>query len=760
MQSLGSVLRALRQAAGLTQEELAERAKLGARTVSDLERGVAATARSATATSLADGLGLIGDARQRFLDIAAGRPPQPVQHNPFASAEPPWIPPLLGRGGLSETVTTILSESGVRWLTLTGSGGVGKTSLAIQIARVASKLWPDGAGFVSLENVTSRDAVVPAICHRLGIRDVASQEQITTLADVIGTSRALLIVDNLEHVIDASLDLLPLLQLCPELILLVTSRVPCHVRSEQVVVVPPLDLPQHGDSADDVASAAAVELLLARASMRKAGWRPPPEDLPAVAEICRVLDGVPLALELAAPRLTVLGPQDLLRRLEAGSLGILSGGPRDSPERQRTALQTLRWSHDLLAAEARTLLRRVSVFADGFTIQAVEAVCDADGTIDVLGALEQLLDHHLLRRMSAPERPLALLQTVREFASAELVRAGESDAYRRRHVTYYAELLTGAAEGILASEPSWFRLLAREHDNVLAAVAAAVDLGDAEAAARLAGEAAEYWFECGHLDLALRALQQALDMDPPGPPGPRAFAAFQAGHVARELGRLDVSRETFALARALYEAEGDRLRVGYCLSGLGGVAWSLDDLDGAVEAFSAAVRIAEEFGLEERWVAWTSNLVHAVMLTDPEQAHGLAAECVRRSGSSVPRLRANAFNVLGLTLARLDRHPEALEAFRSAGSLALETGDQGVSAVRYLDYMGVSLLALGERRQAALMFGAAATQWARHGLAPSVLDLANHAVRDELMTDADDGVRSAWTTGSETSLTELPRLFA
>jgi predicted ATPase/class 3 adenylate cyclase len=338
---------------------------------------------------------------------------------------------LTGLVGREETVAdaaSLLERHDIRLVTLTGPGGIGKTRLGVASAERAADAYPDGVWFVPLADTRSTDQVVGALASALGLRSEGSRALLETIEERLASGRALLVLDNFEQVVEARTVVTQLLANCPGVDLVVTSRTPLRIAGETEYPVPPLERD------------AAVALFIERAASPRPEWSPSAGELRAVAEICGRLDGLPLAIELAAARMRVLDPASLLERL-GRKLDVVGGSVPDLPERQRTLTATIEWSYDLLDPPDRLLLARLAVFVGGWTLDAAETVCDGDGVDDVLGGLERLLEHSLVvsEAGSAGDRRMRMLETIREFAAAKLADAPDDEALRERHSCYYED---------------------------------------------------------------------------------------------------------------------------------------------------------------------------------------------------------------------------------------------------------------------------------------------------------------------------------
>ena len=489
---------------------------------------------------------------------------------------------FIGREQQLQAVRTTLLRADTRLVTLTGPGGTGKTRLALQVAADLLDSFQDGVYFVALASVTDPELVASSIAQALDIREVAGRSIATSLGDALRQKRLLLVLDNFEQVADAAPVVAELLQAATDLKILVTSRFVLHVYGERELSVPPLALPDRraAPSAAHLAQFEAVHLFVDRAQAARADFALVDENAAAVAEICQRLDGLPLAIELAAARVRALPPRAMLQRMER-RLPLLTGGARDLPARQRTLRDTIAWSYELLAPEEQALFRRLAVFR-GCTLESAETVCAGDPPrpgatsvalppldLLVLDGVESLVEKSLLRQNEASDgQPwYSMLETVREYALERLEESGESGAIHRRHALAALRLAeSGESELYGPDQSTWLARLDREHDNLRAALRWCEDGGYAEPALRLAVALWWFWSLHGHLEEGLEHLARLLQRFrlPPGASTTRtelhARAVYAAGMLAAWQGDHAVARqrhqESLALRREIGEPTG------------------------------------------------------------------------------------------------------------------------------------------------------------------------------------------------------------
>jgi predicted ATPase/class 3 adenylate cyclase len=494
--------------------------------------------------------------------------------------------PLIGREQEVASACGLLLRSEVRLVTLTGPAGVGKTRLGLQVAAELADQFANGVFAVFLAPVRDPELVVSALSQTLGVTDMGTQPPLTLLKGALKDRHLLLLLDNFEQVVEAALVVADLLSACSWLKVLVTSRVVLHVRAEHEFVVPPLSLPNLKRLPELVALSQyeAVALFIERALAVKPDFAVTNANAPAVVGICARLDGLPLAIELAAARVKYFPPQTLLARLEQG-LAILVGGARDLPARQQTLRGAFAWSYDLLSPEEQALFRRLAVFVDGCTWEAAEQVCTAAGQLDgdILEGLASLVDKSLLRQEESTEGVARfwMLQVLREFGLEALAGAGESEVTRQAHALYYLALAEEVEPHLRgAGQVRWLTRLEQEHENLRAAHTWLLEraslqhgMEQADQALRLGAALAHFWRIRGYLREGRSFLEQALASSAGVAAAVRVKALLAAGELASDIGDLERAELLSGESLALSQEGGDKHGMAASLVVLGRIAY-------------------------------------------------------------------------------------------------------------------------------------------------------------------------------------------
>jgi len=553
--TFGALLHRLRIDAGCTQETLAERAGISVEAVSALERGVRGSPRRDTVERLVAALNLQSADESLFRRAAgAARSRAPTGHEtPLMLPADPT--PFVGRERERREVLNLLGTC--RLITLTGPAGVGKTRLATAVAAGAAGSFPGGVYFMPLANVTDPRHLLDTIAGSLDILGSATGPIETVIDEFLDRRRALLLLDNFEQLSAAAPVIASLLTRHPHLTILVTSRVPLHLRSEKRFVVPPMSLPASlaAPTLDDLTRHDATELFLARWRATGGPDISDSETAHAIAAICARLDGLPLAIELAAARAAALSPQTLLARLTS-RLKVLGTGPSDAPERQRTLRGALQWSYALLPLDRQALFRQLAVFAGGFTIESAETLCG-----DILDAIVDLVDANLLQPPHATDNSprYSMLATIREYAEELLEESGQADKLRRRHAEYFTTLAED--RGTHVPSPDGATAVAQlraEANNLRAALAwSCTPTGDPGLGLRLAVVLVPYWQITGGATEGRSWLDALLACSGEADHVTRARAIHAAGILARDQGD-GAAWPLLETALAIYRESGDR----------------------------------------------------------------------------------------------------------------------------------------------------------------------------------------------------------
>ena len=589
--SFSWLLKHLRLAARLTQEELAERAHLSARAISDLERGVKVAPRRDTVELLACALGVPVDDLERSVSRRRG-----IRTTRNGERLPVPPTPLVGRGTDVRNVVELLRTE-FRLVTVTGPAGIGKTRLALSVAEAMLDDFADGVVYIPLASLREPSLVMSTVAEALGILHDSSTPAAQRVTGYLQPRQMLLVIDNFEHLLSAATELAHVLAVCPAVKLLVTSRTALNLQSESRFELAPLRMPSRDRevSNDEVDDYSALALFVARARSVKPGFAVTPTNLAAIAAICRRLDGLPLAIELASSRANVLSPQALLERLES-RLDVLTGGALDLPERHQTMRGAIGWSYNLLDDEEQRLFRRLAIFAGTFTLEAAEAVAVSGNvtTSEVLNDLTSLVEKSLVvvEPGDASETRFAMLETIREFGIECLAKCGESDVMSDRHCEYYVCLVERSyVEQVGDKQSLWFHRLERELDNLRLAAQWIVKKGNAQRAVRFGLSLWRFW-ERTHVREGRGWLDTFLNMPVLAPPNPsRGPLLFAAGRLAYRQADYVAAQTYLQECLSIARSENEVDFVSGALTQLGHVAYASGNLNAAEDHYNESLTI-------------------------------------------------------------------------------------------------------------------------------------------------------------------------
>lgn len=744
--SFGSWLLERRRAAGITQDELAERIDCAPITLQKIVSGKRRPSRQ-IALLLAAYFGVPEDEHEAFVTFARASSPAPSTSSPAspndkpgegttlpteAQNNAPWravhlsksnlplaLTTLIGREEELEEICSRLRQPKIRLLTVTGSPGTGKTSLGIEVAASLLDDFEDGVYLVELATLNDPTTVIPSIARTLDLRETGGQSIEETFLAYVKDKRILLVLDNFEHLLDAGPEVVKLIQASPWLKVLITSREALHVRGERQYPLSPLRLPvlAHRPSLEELARNPAVELFVER-TQAVMDFELTGENAGDVAAICITLDGLPLAIELAAARAVILSPQQIRASLH-NRLKFLSHGARDLPPRQRTLRGAIEWSHDLLDEGEKQLIRRLAVFQGGCTLQAGEAICNSeyDLQVDVLEGLASLVRRSLLQRREGRDGKSRfwMLETIQEYALEKLEESGEGKALQREHALYFMGLAERVEpQGRGEQQQEWLNRLEDEYDNLSAALGWCGEQGQggsqerAEIGLRTAGALSRFWQVRGMYTEGREQLERALSV-PEGvltlcSPGSRALALTGAGYLAGRQGDYSSAHSLSQGSLVLGREAGDKQSISRALNNLGSVAYEQGDYTEARALFEESLVLRRELG--DKWdIAMSLNSLGVVAY---EQGDYTGARALYEESLAVKRELGDTWGIamslsnLGLVVYEQGDYTEARALHEQSLALRRELGDKwgiilslnnlGFVASQHGDYTGARAL--------------------------------------------------------------------
>ncbi len=636
---------------------------------------------------------------------------------PHPQALPAQTTDFIGREELVRAVQKQLLQPNIRLLTLTGPGGVGKTRLSLQVAESLLADFRDGVFLVPLEAIADPALLPTSIAKQLGVREIPARPLLDSLKEHLRPQQLLLLLDNFEHLLPATPLVGEMLAAAPQLKILVTSRTLLRAYGEHDLPVPPLELPNtaHLPPLAQLAGYEAIRLFVTRAQAARADFMLTEANAHAVVEICRRLDGLPLAIELAAARSRLLPPEALLARLEQ-RLPLLRGGARDLPARHQTLRSTIEWSYNLMGEATQELAARLAIFAGGCTLEAAETLCasTALGTDEVLDGITTLVEMSLLRQVDGePGEPrFAMLQTIREYALERLQARADAVELRRAHALFFVEVAERAAQAMRGAQHAlWLARLEQEHDNLRAALEWALDSGEDEIALRLGGALWRFWDAHGHFSEGRRWLEAAL-LQSAAPTRAWARALAGAGALAHYQGDYESASRHLEEALAVQRAQGDEEGVADSLNLLGMNAHLRGNYEAAQRLIEESLARYETLG--DQWGRANSllRLGFVAMGQGDYPAviahHGESLRLQRQLGDQWGMTRS-LFN-LGIASLLQGALPEATQQLEESLALSMALGDLRARAMTRT-ILAISVLLQGEiERARALLLRALSRQ--------------------------------------------------
>ena len=710
---------------------------------------ISQTTRELVVDELPDGVGLrdLGEHRLKDLDkphrlfqvivadLLADFPPlrslniQP--HN-----LPIQLTSFIGRTREIAEIKRLLGPA--RLVTLTGSGGAGKTRLALQVGAEVVDVYPDGVWLAELAPIADLVLVPKTVASALSVPEQPGCEMTETLVDALRPKALLLVLDNCEHLLMASADLAAaLLRACPQVHILATSREELGVAGEAVWRVPSLSLPnlRRLPVTGDLVQYEAIRLFVERATLIQPGFAVTDSNAVAIAQVCTRLDGIPLAIELAAARVKVLPVEEIAKRL-GDQFGLLTGGSRTAPPRQQTLQAAMDWSYDLLSEKERTMLRRLSIFAGGWTLETAEAVCAEEGieASDILDLLTRLLDKSLVVKQDRDgEGRFRLLETIKQYARGRLLESGEAESLDRRHRDHYLALAERADQELRGpGQHIWLARLEAEHDNLRAALdwSQATEEG-VEAGLRLAAALHRYWLRRGHWSEGRQRLTAVLSH---GAAQQSSLAGAKALHAAGQMASIqDHDPEAWMYCKkalAVYQQLQDKVGIAVALYSLGMLAHKQDDQATARSNFEKSLAMFRESGDKSGIATVLNDLAEVAAMQGDNVAAQLMLEeslAIRRELGDVWGMGAALNDLGGLARLRGD-YQQAAALYHKSLTLHLESGSK--ADIAWLHYnLGVALLHMGDHQQAAALFRESLTGYleleSKSGISQSIAGLAS-----------------------------------
>ncbi|HYO51038.1 MAG TPA: tetratricopeptide repeat protein [Chloroflexia bacterium] len=711
----GAWIKSRRKALDMTQRELGLRASCSPETIQKIEANALKPSRQ-LAELLAASLDITGEERETFVRLARGLEPE---RGPHVSTLPPEPTLFIGRAREVVAVSDLLRRPEVRLLTLTGPPGIGKTRLSLRVAAGVAGDFSDGVYFVPLAPISEPGLVLSTIAQALGVREAGGQPLPEVLAAYLRDKHILLVLDNFEQVVPAGAQVAALVMQASGVKALVSSREILHVYGGHDFPVPPMTLPDagHVPPLDALPDYEAVRLFVERAQAVRPNFSLTSDNAGAIIEVCRRLDALPLAIELATTRINVLTPQSMLTRLDS-RLALLVGGGQNLPPRQQTLRAAIDWSYDLLHEEEKALFRRLAVFVGGFTLEALEdfefritSLLNKGQQFEIQNSKFQILSFlvgkGLLRSVEASgESRFSMMETIREYALEKLEDSGEAGVVRREHAAFFVRFAEQAEPQLLRGEQGGLLdRLEREHDNLRAALRWLLDEGEGETAARLAGSLWWFWYARAYFTEGRRWLEQIVARCPQLPARLKGKVLQGVAVLAWSQGDYDTSTEAATESLALRRAIDDKAGFAGSLYLLGAVALQRGRNAEAAQLFAETLSLRRGLGDEQGIALSLSNLgLVALNEGEYERAQSLLNEClVLRRKVQYRHGVAQTLNDLGVVMRCRGEYGRADALHRESLAISRELSHKDGMALS-LHRLGLVALQRGQPTEAAILF--------------------------------------------------------
>ncbi len=688
-------------------------ANLTPNTIGALERAEHQHPYPSTVRSLASALQLNDDERSTLEASIPRRRARSLDARGESSALPYATSSFVGREQEVSAIASLLRRNDVRVVTLTGPGGVGKTALALQVAHESGGDFSDGVMFVALAYISNPSLVIPTVARSVGVLDSGSTQTMEAIFATLQHRHVLVIIDNFEHVTETAPFISEIVRKTSHARFLVTSRARLQISGEFTYPVPPLDLPEEIDSFAPISESEAVRLFVARAQALDPRFDLTPSNASTIAEICRQLDGLPLAIELAAAQTRMLHPENLLPKL-SHRLSLLTGGPRDAPDRLRTMRDAIAWSYDLLPPDAESMFRRLAVFVGGAPMESVDSIFLDGDTLnqEVISAISLLLDHGLVHRVETSEGDLrfGMYEVIREFGLEQLVETGEEAATRDAHATYFLNLCANAEDGLSGPDRDrWFARLERDLPNMRGALVWLHRSGQYGHGLQLATALTWFWYLHGHAREGYQWIKSFLKQFPGHDRPLRIKALIAMGSLSLWMGEAREATELTEQALEIARKSDDQRGLALALRGRGHAATHLGDLERAERLLGSSIAMFRELG--QTWdIAMALNWFGSTAVAREdypaaaarfEESESLFLECGDALAANWPR--GNGGGLVSLLMGRIEA---SRGSFAETLAVARAMGDDWWAS---WCLMGIAFLATveGNHEQAAHLFGAA-----------------------------------------------------